>query len=42
MRFAPSGFARKIDPKKVENLLETSSIKKLPIMVFVGNRGVIQ
>ncbi|NAW51699.1 hemin-degrading factor, partial [Elizabethkingia argentiflava] len=42
LRFAPSGFARKIDPKKVENLLETSSIKKLPIMVFVGNRGVIQ
>jgi len=42
LRLAPEGFARKIDNAKVVNVLEDASEKKLPIMIFVGNRGIIQ
>ncbi|MGC4128871.1 MAG: ChuX/HutX family heme-like substrate-binding protein [Bergeyella sp.] len=42
LRLAPEGFAKKIDNSKVVNLLEDASEKSLPIMVFVGNRGIIQ
>lgn len=42
LRLAPEGFAIKIEPSKVVNLLEDASEKQFPIMVFVGNRGIIQ
>lgn len=42
LRLAPEGFAKKIDSSKVVNVLEDASEKELPIMIFVGNRGIIQ
>lgn len=42
LRLAPEGFAQKIDNAKVVNVLEDASEKNIPIMVFVGNRGIIQ
>ncbi len=42
LRLAPEGFAQKIDNSKVVNVLEDASEKRIPIMVFVGNRGIIQ
>lgn len=42
LRLAPEGYATKIDNAKVVNVLEDASEKSLPIMVFVGNRGLIQ
>ena len=42
LRLAPEGFAKKIDSSKVINILEDASEKKLPIMIFVGNIGIIQ
>lgn len=42
LRLASDEFVTKIDPSKVVTLLETASERKLPIMVFVGNRGIIQ
>ena len=42
LRLAPEGFAQKIDNSKVVNVLEDASEKHIPIMVFVGNRGIIQ
>lgn len=42
LRLAPEGFAKKIDNSKVVNVLEDASEKNIPIMVFVGNRGIIQ
>ncbi|SDL61389.1 hemin-degrading factor [Chryseobacterium taihuense] len=42
LRLAPQGFAQKIDPSKVVNVLEDASEKQIPIMIFVGNRGIIQ
>ncbi|MCE4063838.1 hemin-degrading factor [Chryseobacterium gleum] len=42
LRLAPEGFAKKIDNAKVVNILEDASEKSVPIMVFVGNRGIIQ
>lgn len=42
LRLAPEGHAKKIDPSKVVNVLEDASEKNLPIMIFVGNRGIIQ
>lgn len=42
LRLAPAGYAEKIDNSKVVNLLEDASEKHVPIMVFVGNRGIIQ
>ncbi|MPS66117.1 ChuX/HutX family heme-like substrate-binding protein [Chryseobacterium sp.] len=42
LRLAPEGFTKKIDNAKVVNVLEDASEKQLPIMVFVGNRGIIQ
>ena len=42
LRLAPEGFAKKIDSSKVVNVLEDASEKQLPIMIFVGNRGIIQ
>jgi putative hemin transport protein len=42
LRLAPEGFTKKIDNAKVVNVLEDAAEKQLPIMVFVGNRGIIQ
>ena len=42
LRLVPEGFAKKIDSSKVINILEDASEKKLPIMIFVGNIGIIQ
>ncbi|MCE3076003.1 hemin-degrading factor [Chryseobacterium gwangjuense] len=42
LRLAPEGFTQKIDNAKVVNVLEDAAEKQLPIMVFVGNRGIIQ
>ncbi|WP_407481990.1 hemin-degrading factor [Elizabethkingia meningoseptica] len=42
LRLASDEFVKKIDPKKVVMLLETAAERHLPIMVFVGNRGIIQ
>ncbi|PIF45072.1 putative hemin transport protein [Chryseobacterium sp. 52] len=42
LRLAPEGFAKKIDNAKVVNVLEDASEKNIPIMAFVGNRGIIQ
>ncbi|KMQ67399.1 heme ABC transporter [Chryseobacterium sp. FH2] len=42
LRLAPEGFTKKIDSSKVVSVLEDASEKQLPIMVFVGNRGIIQ
>lgn len=42
LRLAPEGFAKKIDNAKVVTILEDASEKGVPIMVFVGNRGIIQ
>ncbi|GAA5090709.1 hemin-degrading factor [Chryseobacterium ginsengisoli] len=42
LRLAPEGFTQKIDNAKVVNVLEDASEKELPIMIFVGNRGIIQ
>ncbi|MET3036967.1 ChuX/HutX family heme-like substrate-binding protein [Chryseobacterium sp. NRRL B-14859] len=42
LRLAPEGFTKKIDNAKVVNVLEDASEKNTPIMVFVGNRGIIQ
>lgn len=42
LRLAPEGFTKKIDNAKVVNILEDASEKGTPIMVFVGNRGIIQ
>lgn len=42
LRLAPEGYAKKIDSAKVVTVLEDASENGLPIMVFVGNRGIIQ
>lgn len=42
LRLAPEGFTQKIDNARVVNVLEDASEKELPIMIFVGNRGIIQ
>ena len=42
LRLAPEGYAKKIDTSKVVNILEDAAEKNLPIMIFVGNRGIIQ
>jgi putative hemin transport protein len=42
LRLAPEGLTKKIDASKVVNVLEDASEKNLPIMIFVGNRGIIQ
>lgn len=42
LRLAPKGYAKKIDSAKVVTVLEDASENGLPIMVFVGNRGIIQ
>lgn len=42
LRLAPEGFTQKIENSKIVNLLEDASEQNVPIMAFVGNRGIIQ
>lgn len=43
LRLAPNDyFAKTIDKQSIVSLLEKAASEKLPIMVFVGNRGNIQ
>jgi putative hemin transport protein len=42
LRLAPEGYARRIEIAAVQQMLETASSSKTPIMVFIGNRGCIQ
>lgn len=43
LRLAPNDyFAKKIDKNTIVNMLEEVAAVKIPIMVFVGNRGNIQ
>ena len=42
LRLAPEGYVTKIENSKVVNVLEDASEQSLPIMIFVGNRGLIQ
>ncbi len=42
LRLASSEFVTKLETSAVEILLNKASEEKLPIMVFVGNRGIIQ
>lgn len=42
LRLASSEFVTKLETSAVETLLNKASEEKLPVMVFVGNRGIIQ
>ncbi|NBL65061.1 hemin-degrading factor [Flavobacterium sp. NST-5] len=43
LRLAPNeNFAKKVDKEVIVKMLEGAAAEKLPIMVFVGNRGNIQ
>ncbi|VVD86354.1 heme ABC transporter [Pandoraea communis] len=42
LRLAPEGHARKVQAASVRTLLEDAAGTDLPIMVFVGNAGMIQ
>ncbi|WP_312322270.1 ChuX/HutX family heme-like substrate-binding protein [Soonwooa sp.] len=42
LRLASPEFVTKLEISAVETLLNKASEEKLPIMVFVGNRGIIQ
>ncbi|SKB62102.1 putative hemin transport protein [Soonwooa buanensis] len=42
LRLASPEFVTKLETSAVETLLNKASDEKLPIMVFVGNRGIIQ
>lgn len=41
-RLAPPGFAHPLQPAAVAALLEGAAASGLPIMAFVGNRGMVQ
>lgn len=42
LRLAPEGYVRRIEIAAVQEMLETASSTKTPIMVFIGNSGCIQ
>lgn len=42
LRFAPDGYAQRVPLSFTRELLRKVSFKRIPIMVFVANRGVIQ
>ena len=42
LRLAPEGHATRVAPAAVRMLLEEAATREVPIMVFVGNRGMIQ
>lgn len=42
LRLAPKGFATPLQNKAMRDLVTTASKSGLPIMVFIGNKGMIQ
>lgn len=42
LRLAPPQFVRQVDNNATRTILEQAAASALPIMVFVGNRGMIQ
>ncbi len=42
MRLAPENYAHKLEASALKTVLESASEQELPIMCFVGNRGMIQ
>lgn len=42
LRLAPDGHAERVLPTAARQLLETAALEGLPIMVFVGNPGMLQ
>jgi putative hemin transport protein len=42
LRFAPEGYAQRVPLQFTRELLRKVAIRRIPIMVFVANRGVIQ
>jgi putative hemin transport protein len=42
LRFAPEGYAQRVPLQFTRQLLRKVAIRRIPIMVFVANRGVIQ
>lgn len=42
LRLAPKGFATPLSNKAMRDLVTTASKSGLPIMVFIGNKGMIQ
>lgn len=42
LRFAPEGFATKLSNNAMRELVTAASKSGLPIMVFIGNKGMIQ
>ena len=42
LRLAPVGFAHGVEPGMAQQLLSLAAQRGVPIMVFVGNRGMIQ
>jgi putative hemin transport protein len=42
LRLAPQHFAQEIEPGSARDLLEAAAQEQVPIMVFVGNRGILQ
>ncbi|MCB0793763.1 MAG: hemin-degrading factor [Flavobacteriales bacterium] len=42
LRLAPAGYATRVAPFAVRMLLEQAAARQVPIMVFVGNPGMLQ
>jgi putative hemin transport protein len=42
LRFAPEGHAQRVPLQFIRQLLRRVAVRRIPIMVFVANRGVIQ
>jgi putative hemin transport protein len=42
LRFAPEGYAQRVPLQFTRQLLRKVALRRIPIMVFVANRGVIQ
>jgi len=42
LRLAPEGFVKKMDSDLARKIVTLASERKVPVMVFVGNRGCIQ
>jgi putative hemin transport protein len=42
LRLAPEGFAHQVRTDRTRQMLELAAAAKIPIMVFIGNRGCLQ
>ncbi len=42
LRLAPKGYACRVEPRSIEEVLKGVSAIGLPIMIFVGNQGCLQ